>query len=261
MESGFNLAAYLARTGYTGKLDRTAETLRGLHLAHASTIPFENLDIQMGLPIHLDEASLQEKLVDRSRGGYCFEQNTLFMAALRALGFSPKPCEARVRLGNVVEMPRTHMLLLVGVEGVELLCDVGFRGEGLLHPLPTDGAEHTQFLATYRIVPEGPLRVLQSLRPEGWLDLYAFVPEAREPIDFEVANWYTSTHPKSRFVTTLTAQLPTPEARYILRNRTLTTIRESVPESRELGDTELLELLGSRFGLAVAPGTRFRALE
>ncbi len=261
MEMEFNLEAYLARIGYTGTLEATTETLRGLHLAHASTIPFENLDIQMRLPIRLDLPSLQEKLVDRKRGGYCFEQNTLFMAALKAIGFDPMPCEARVRFGNDFVGPRTHMLLLVGVEGSEYLCDVGFGGEGLLSPLPTDGAEHPQFLSTYRVHPEGPLRVLQSLSAEGWFDLYAFFPEPREPIDFEVANWYTCTHPKSRFVTTLTAQLPTPEARYIVRNRTFVTLRQSVQESRELDDFELFEVLESRFGLQVAPGTRLRALE
>ncbi len=261
MEAEFNLEAYLARIGYGGKLDATAETLRDLHLAHAVSIPFENLDIQMGLPIHLDLASLQDKLVRRRRGGYCFEQNTLFQAALKTLGFNPRPCEARVRFGNVVEMARTHMLLLVGVGGAEFLCDVGFGGEGLLHPVPMDGAEHTQFLATCRVVPEGNLLVLQSLRREGWFDLYAFVPEARAPIDFVVANWYTSTHPQSRFVTTLTAQLPTPEARYVLRNRTLVTSRGSEPETRELEDAELFEVLWTRFGLEVIPGTRLRALE
>lgn len=261
MEAVFNLEAYLARIGYRGRLDATAESLHGLHLAHAVSIPFENLDIQMGLPIHLDLASLQDKMVHRRRGGYCFEQNTLFQAALKAVGFNPRPCEARVRFGNVVDTARTHMLLLVGVGSTEFLCDVGFGGEGLLHPVPMDGAEHAQFLATYRVVPEGNLQVLQSLQPEGWFDLYAFVPEAREPIDFEVANWYTSTHPQSRFVTTLTAQLPTPEARYVLRNRTLVTNRGSVPEIRELEDAELFEVLKNRFGLEVVPGTRLRALE
>ncbi len=158
-------------------------------------------------------------------------------------------------------MPRTHMLLLVDVEGCEFLCDVGFGGEGLLHPLPTDGKAHAQFLATCRVIPEGPLRVLQSLRPDGWFDLYAFVPDARETIDFELANWYTSTHPKSRFVTTLTAQLPTPEARYILRNRTYEVSRGSDQESRELLDVELFEILRSRFGLDVPPGAKLHALE
>lgn len=261
MALDFDLEAYLARIGYTGKHEATVEALREVHLAHASSIPFENLDIQMGLPIHLDLASLQDKLVDRRRGGYCFEHNTLFMAALRAFGFEPRPCEARVRFGSETAMARTHMLLLVEAEGSEFLCDVGFGGEGLLHPLPMDGAAHAQFLATCRVVPEGPLRVLQSLRPEGWFDLYAFVPEAREPIDFELANWYTSTHPKSRFVTTLTAQLPTPEARYVLRNRTYVVSRGLEQETRELEDAELFEILHSRFGLDVPPGAKLRALE
>ncbi len=260
MEGGFDLKAYLGRIGYLGALEATAATLRGLHLAHASTIPFENLDIQMGLPIRLDLASIQEKLVYRKRGGYCFEQNTLFMTALKALGFELKPCEARVRLGAAGVLPRTHMLLLVQAGGAEHLCDVGFGGEGLLHPVPLDGNHHAQFLETYRVIPEGPLRVLQSLRAEGWFDLYAFAPEGGEAVDFEMGNWYTSTHPQSRFIATLTAQLPTPEARYVLRNRTYTISRGRLQETRELDDEEMIEVLDRQFGLEVSRGTRFRAL-
>lgn len=256
----FDLEAYLGRTGYSAGRDCTVDSLKALHLAHASTIPFENLDIQMGLPIRLDLDSLHDKLVRRKRGGYCFEQNTLFMAALRAFGFEPRPCEARVRFGATGVLPRTHMTLLVAAEGYDYLCDVGFGGEGLLLPLPMDGEPHPQFLGTYRIFPEGSLKVLQALRPEGWFDLYAFVPEAREPIDFELGNWYTSTHPDSRFVTTLTAQLPTPEARYVLRNRSLEITRGEVRETLELDDHGVVEVLEKYFRLSTPPGAKFRAL-
>ncbi len=260
MTSELNLDAYLSRIGYTGARAPSLECLRALHLAHGSTIPFENLDIQMGLPIKLDLASLHEKLVRRRRGGYCFEQNTLFMAALRAFEFEPKPCEARVRYGMPAVLPRTHMLLLVDVDGVEYLCDVGFGGEGLLHPLPTDGEAHEQFSNTYRVVAEGALRVLQSLHADGWFDLYAFIPEERNAVDFEMGNWYTSAYPQSRFVLTLTAQLPTPEARYTLRNRTYTVIRNRVETTRELDDAELWKVLRDVFTLDVPDGTSFRAI-
>jgi N-hydroxyarylamine O-acetyltransferase len=79
--------AYLSRIGYRGPLAADTATLRALHLAHATHIPFENLDIQMGLPIRLDLDSLQDKLVRRRRGGYCFEQNSLLQAVLRSAGF------------------------------------------------------------------------------------------------------------------------------------------------------------------------------
>src|SRR5262249_13238611 len=87
MEMGFDLAAYLKRIGQAGALQPDYATLAALHLAHATHIPFENLDILLGRPIRLDIGSLQEKMVRGARGGYCFEQNLLFAAALEAIGF------------------------------------------------------------------------------------------------------------------------------------------------------------------------------
>ncbi len=261
MTAAFDLAAYFRRIGFEGEARPDLATLRVMHLAHATRIPFENLDVQMGLPIRLDLASLQDKLVRRRRGGYCFEQNTLFQAALRAVGFEPRACEARVRWGALEVLPRTHMLLLVPVGGQDWLADVGFGGEGLLGPVPMDGSSLAAFSPAVRVVPEGPLRVLQSLHGGAWEDLYAFAPEARHPVDFEVANHYTATHPESRFVKTLTAQLPSPEVRRLLRNRAYAEIRGDVVEGRELAMEELLPTLRDVFGLEVPEGVRFRALE
>jgi len=261
MSAELDLGAYLRRIGLEGGPVADLASLRALHFAHATTIPFENLDIQMGLPIRLDLASLQAKLVLRHRGGYCFEHNTLFLAVLKAVGFDVIPCEARVRLGVMEVLPRTHMLLLVRLEGATWLCDVGFGGEGLLHPVLMDGEAHGQFLNTYRVSMEGGLRVLQSYHHGAWEDLYAFVPEPRFPIDFEMANHYTSTHPESRFLRTLTAQLPGPEVRRILRNRAYAELRGDQAEGRELATEELLPILRETFGIELPEGARFRALE
>ena len=260
MSSELDLAAYLRRLGLTEPPQADLEGLRALHLAHATTIPFENLDIQLGLPVRLDLASLQAKLVQRRRGGYCFEHNTLFLAVLRRLGCAVFPCEGRVRLGAPVLLPRTHMLLIVQLAGSLWLADVGFGGEGLLHPVPMDAEAHRQFQNTYRVVPEGPLRVLQSFHHGAWEDLYAFRPELQHPVDFEVANHYTSTHPDSRFVTTLTAQLPGPEVRRILRNRAYAELRGDQATGRDLAPEEVVPLLRDVFGLDVPEGSRFRAL-
>ncbi len=261
MSSELNLGAYLRRLNLEDPPKADLAGLRTVHFAHATTIPFENLDIQMGLPLRLDLASLQGKLVQRRRGGYCFEHNTLFQTVLGALGFEVMACEARVRLGAPVLLPRTHMLLQVRLEGADWLADVGFGGEGLLHPVLMDGEPHAQFLNTYRVVAAEGQRVLQSFHGGAWEDLYAFVPEPRFPIDFEMANHYTSTHPESRFLKTLTAQLPGPDVRRILRNRAYAELRGEVVEGREVADAELLPLLRETFGIDVPEGARFRALE
>ena len=261
MSAELDLSAYLGRIGLENKPAVDLAGLQALHFAHATSIPFENLDIQLGLPIRLDLASLQAKLVRRRRGGYCFEHGTLFLAILKAIGFEVIPCEARVRMGALEVGPRTHMLLLARLEGLTWLCDVGFGGEGLLHPVLLDGEAHTQFLNTYRVSEEGSLRVLQSFHHAAWEDLYAFVPEERFPIDFVLGNHYTSTHPDSRFLKTLTAQLPGPGVRRILRNRAYAELRGDQVEGRELAPAEVIPMLRETFGIEVPEGARFKALD
>jgi N-hydroxyarylamine O-acetyltransferase len=149
------------------------------------------------------------------------------------------------------------MLLAVETEGERWLSDVGFGGDGLLFPIPLrPGESNRQFDWEYRLVQEGGAYVLQSIRPEGWLDLYAFTLEPQEPADYQVANWYTSTHPSSAFRSMLRVQLPGPETRLMLVNRTLT--ETTLQGSRETGiadDTDLLEVLKEKFGLCFPEGT------
>jgi N-hydroxyarylamine O-acetyltransferase len=253
-----DLAAYLARVGLTVAPAPTAAGLAELHLAHATHIPFENLDVLLGKPIRLDLASLQKKLVHDCRGGYCFEQNLLFAAVLEHIGFRVTRLAARVRYRATKLLPRTHMLLAVDTGDGRWIADVGFGGSGPLVPLRfVANAEQRQFHWTYRLTEEGDVWVLQNRQKNAWQDFYAFKPERQELVDYEVANYYVSTHPDSAFTRTLAAQLPTPEARYILRNRELTTDRATGVETRVVRDDELLALLAELFGLHLPPGTTF----
>jgi N-hydroxyarylamine O-acetyltransferase len=255
----FDLDAYLARVGYRGPRRASVDALQALHLAHATSIPFENLDILLGRGIQLDLESLQRKLVTARRGGYCFEQNLLFAAALDAFGYEVTMLSARVRYGVTVIRPRTHMLLLVTVEDRRWIADVGFGGEGLLFPVPLAiDAESPQFRWTYRIVLEGRHHVLQSRRPDGWMDMYAFTLEPHERVDYEVANHFTSTYPTSPFRAMPIAQRPSPDARYILRDRELTTDTGDSIETRTIADDELLDVLRETFGIDLPTGTRIR---
>jgi N-hydroxyarylamine O-acetyltransferase len=254
-----DLDAYLRRIGYAGGLEPGPGTLANLHLAHSTRIPFENLDVLLGRPIRLDAQSLQAKLVTGGRGGYCFEHNLLFAAVLRTLGFAVTPLAARVRYRTEVILPRTHMLLLVRAAGVDWLVDVGFGGEGLLLPVALRANEPCrQFAWTYRLVEQGTGWLLQALSDGDWIDMYAFTLEPQEMADYEMANHYVSTHPDSRFVQTLTAQLPGTRVRYVLRNRALTEDHGSSEAATRTiaGDEELLAVLGVTFGLHLPPGTR-----
>jgi len=257
--SAVDLHAYLRRIGFSGDVRPSYPVLEALHLAHATRVPFENLDILLGRPIRLDLDSLQAKIIEAGRGGYCFEQNLLFGAVLRELGFSVTNLAARVRYRARQIRPRTHMLLLVRCDDDLWVADVGFGGDGLLLPVPLRSKRETrQFVWTYRVVEEEGQWVLQSLHSDSWIDLYSFSLEPQELADYELANYYTSTHPDSRFVQTLTVQLPSPQARAALRNRELIVDDGKSIKTRMIEeDNELLDVLEERFALRFPRGTRF----
>ncbi len=257
----FRLDEYLGRVGVAAAR-ADGETLAVLHRAHVDAIPFENLEIQMGGAVRLDSETLQAKMVRRRRGGYCFEQNALFALALHDLGFLLHTCEARVRQNaRGVMRPRTHMVLTVTIDGTNWLADVGFGGDGLIEPIAIGGASVEQAGVMYRVEAEGSLRVLQRQIADGWEDLYAVLPDPVAAIDFEMANWYTSTYPQSPFVLTVTAQRTTGGVRHILRNLSYSTARGTEVSSRAITRAELVPLLRNTFGLDVPEDARFRALD
>lgn len=227
------------------------EVLTALHVEHLRHIPFENIDVLLGRVIGLDLESLQAKLVRRRRGGYCFEQNSLFAAALRTIGFEVATLEARVRPpGATATLPRTHMVLKVDIDGCAWLADVGFGGDGPLLPLRMGGEVSDQGDGTYRVEREPvDTHVLRRRWQGTWTDLYAFGPTPALPVDFEVANHFTSTHPSSVFRRTLTVQRSEPEARRILRGRTYIVRRDGKETRDEILLTTLPLLLAEEFGI------------
>jgi N-hydroxyarylamine O-acetyltransferase len=254
-----DLDAYLARTGVATPLAPSAEALAELQQAHVGAVPFENLDILLGRPIRLDLESLQDKIVRGRRGGYCFEQNTLFQAVLERIGFDVTPLAARVRIGATGIRARTHMLLLVELSEGAFAADVGFGAGGPVRALRLEpGREHWLGPMGHRFRREDGLWVLEGNTDGAWVDLYAFTLERQYPIDFEMANHFTSTHPRSGFVNSLTAQRLWPERRVILRNRELSVREGRVTEATTIRDpAHLLDVLERHFGLVFPAGTRF----
>jgi N-hydroxyarylamine O-acetyltransferase len=248
----FDLNSYLRRIG----LGDSEPSLAAMHRAHATTIAFDNFDPSTGRPVVLDTDRLADKMIRRGRGGYCFEHNLLFKAALEELGFDPVELMlARVRIGGTGDdRPLDHLLLRVTGDGGPWLADVGFGGGGLLDPLPFEvGVESNQSGWLYRLVEDGSELVLQVFQDGGWTDMYGFVPEPVPFIDVEVSNWYTATHPTSSMVTGLMVGRRSPE-----RCLTLFVFEEAVlverpvggaSETIEVARTDLPGLLAERFGI------------
>ena len=249
-----SVEAYLRRIGLVGHADLG---LAEVHRAHATSVPFENFDSFSGVPVSLALEDLESKLVERGRGGYCFEHNLLLASALESLGgMEVSPLLARVRLGpEGAPRPLNHLGLRVkDRDGANWLADVGFGGGGLLEPVPFEpGIESDQSGWRYRIVEDGPEFVLQVLQDGGWSDMYGFVPEPAEPVDIVVSNWFTATHPESPFVTGVMAGL-----RSLERCLSLFVNEQAVLVERPVGGASVIteiplggvpELLAARFGI------------
>lgn len=202
------LETYCRRIGFTAEPRADVATLQQLHALHPQAIPFENLNSWLGLPVPLDPRQVYEKLVLQKRGGYCFEQNLLFSEVLQAIGFTVQGLSARVlwNLPSAVLLPRTHMVLLVAVGDSAWLADVGFGGLTMSGALRFDDhAEQPTAHERYRILQDRDHRTVEAHVAGSWQALYRFSLEVQVPADYEVANWYISTHPQSRFRSQLIA--------------------------------------------------------
>ncbi|MGS1000688.1 arylamine N-acetyltransferase family protein [Burkholderia glumae] len=259
MYDDLDLPHYLERIGYRGKPEPTLEVLRQLHRLHPQAIAFENLDSLSGSPVKLDLLSITAKMVARRRGGYCFEHNRLFHAALTRIGFEVTPLLARVRWQQAPDAvtPQTHKLLCVEIGGESWYVDVGFGAVTQTAPLAaTPGLAQATTHGEYRIVaapaPAAGEFDLECRTAKGWQAVYRFGTRRVERVDYDVANWYASTHPDLKFVNDLIVSRVLPDGRASLLNDAL-TLRDAngaaTHHERFAGATAWAACLTERFGL------------
>jgi N-hydroxyarylamine O-acetyltransferase len=212
-EAQFDQSTWFERIGYSGPVAPTLETLNRLIFAHAHAISYETLDIMLGRPPKLDVATLQTKMIASRRGGYCFEQNMLFRAGLRSLGYRITSLQGRVIRGMAIDAPRPaiHMLLQVELPEGPYLADVGF---GNLAPtcalsLKPQVEQQTPHEVMRFIDVEGEL-TLQARLKQGWEHIYRVIPYPRHDGEYEITNWYTATHPETSYQGNIIAARPGP---------------------------------------------------
>lgn len=249
--------AYLARIGYSGPHTPTAETLRQLHRAHMFAVPFENLDIPLGNPIAISLPSFYAKIVERRRGGFCYELNGLFGWLLEQLGFRIVRLSAGVYGGGQPGPAFDHLTLLVVTGETEepLLADVGF-GDSFVEPLRLDGTVSTTGTGTlYRLTGVGANRVLERQKPGAdWEPQYAFTLQPHHLDEFGPRCDWTQTSPDSGFTRKVSCSLATPEGRITLTGRRLITTRRQERTEREVASMdEYRTLLNRHFGIDLGP--------
>ncbi|OGT77675.1 MAG: hypothetical protein A3I78_01025 [Gammaproteobacteria bacterium RIFCSPLOWO2_02_FULL_56_15] len=247
----FDRGAYLRRINLVDPVSVSEAGLLRLSRAQLFTIPFENMDIQLGRRLALDPAALFCKIILGHRGGYCFELNTLFRTALLSFGFEARPVLARVRLRGEIH-GRDHLITLVRIDGRDMLVDVGFGASGLRAPLPLEpGYTTTQDNIRFRLLDDGDYGfLLQTENRDGWQNLYSFDTGLVCDSDIEISNHFTETHHRSSFVRFRIAHLPHPEGGASLLDFSLRLVRGGGEESLVVDPgPAYLKMLETCFGI------------
>ena len=246
------LDTYLERIGWSGTLQPTLATLTAILRAHMARIPFENLDVLLGRGIRVDVDSVHAKLVTAGRGGYCYEHSTLLRAVLEHIGFAPVAHAARVVMVTPRSAaPRTHMFLTVPVGGETFVLDPGFGGHGPLLPVPlVEDQEVREGPDAHRVTRREGEWVLEARIGGAMRPLWMSTLEAESPIDFVMANHFTSTWSDSPFVNRLMLRALTPDGRVSVMNRDVTISRggpDEIVEKTQLADRAALRTLLERY--------------
>jgi N-hydroxyarylamine O-acetyltransferase len=212
-DDAFDRDAWLARIGYRGPHTPTLETLQALISAHSRAIPYESIDVLLDRPPKLDLVALQSKMIAGGRGGYCFEQNMLFRGGLRSLGYKVTSLQARFVRGLEIDAPRPmlHMVLRVELPEGPFLADVGVgnlapTGALKLSPLVEQDTPHE----VMRFIAMDEELTLQAKLGDKWEHIYRVVLLPRVDAEYEICNWFTSTHPQSPYLSNLIAARPGP---------------------------------------------------
>jgi len=247
------LSRYLARVGYEGGTTPSLATLRALHRAHLLAMPYENLDIHLGVRLTLDPERIFAKLVDERRGGWCYEMNGLFARVLETLGFDVRRVSGTVgRATRGWRAEGNHLVLIVTLDR-PWIADVGF-GDGFLTPLPLEPGSYTQGFLRYRVSRDGP-RWRVDNHAYGGADGFDFTLTARHLDDFATQCRELQTSPDSSFVKVTVCERFTPQGLVMLRGATLREVTAAGVASRVLGSaTEFDSTLRERFGLDLPAG-------
>lgn len=247
----FELPLYLNRIGFVAKAGADIATVTQMMRCQLFTVPFENLDVQAGKVVSLVPEDIVDKLVNRKRGGYCFEVNGLFAMALEALGIEYRFVAARPMLYQH-RRPKTHMAIVLNLKGEEWLCDLGFGSYGIRAPMQMKRleVEVKQDFDTFMLSKTNGNEYLLKARVDGeWANQFAFDLSPQEWIDFEPANYFSSTHPDALFVKKLLVVLHNSNGRNILFGDTLKTVKNGQSEKRIIAREDRTSILSSVFGL------------
>ncbi|CAB3768182.1 acetyltransferase [Burkholderia sp. MSh2] len=250
----FTLQQYFERIGFAPSSRADIATVAEMMRRQLFSVPFENLDVQDKKIVSLVPEDIVEKILQRNRGGYCYEVNGIFAMALQALGLTYQFVAARPMF-YAVKRPRTHMAIVLTLNGESWLCDLGFGSYGIRAPLRLDAidVEVRQDADTFMLSKISERDYLLKALVDGqWANQYAFDLSPQEWIDFAPANYMNSTHPDAIFVQKMLVILHNESGRKVLIGDTLKTVRNGQTEQRVISTEDRRSILSREFGLALA---------
>ena len=228
--------SYLNRINFDSDPSPTLATLNALQKQHLLHIPFENLDIHANNPITLDTVKIFDKIVNRHRGGFCYELNGLFNNLLQHIGFDTYMVSARVfdkekGYGNEFD----HLVLIATIDDQEYLTDVGF-GEFIFHPLKFElqTMQHDErgdfFIDTYD---DNYFRI-NKLVDEKAVPQYIFTKTPRAYHEFVPMCEYHQTSEQSHFTHKQFLGIAIPGGRVTLVENRLKIVKGNAVTEKEL---------------------------
>jgi N-hydroxyarylamine O-acetyltransferase len=242
-------SAYLERLGVGEGCSPKLETLRIVHRAHLTRVPFENLDIHLGVPIRLDVRAFAEKLTRRSRGGFCYELNGALAALLAFLGFEVELLEARVYGADGLGGRFGHLALSVRFGDAAYLTDVGFGRGGFDEPLPFRQGRYDDTAGSFELreADGGALDLVCDGAPQ-----YRVVGTPRALMDFQDGCTFHQTSPDSGFTRATVCSIRTATGRVTLAGRVLIETTADERREQELSSEAFGRALRERFGVELS---------
>lgn len=259
-----NLSKYFERLNLSQAPLNNEEGLYLMQSSQVENIAFENIDCFLHREIKTNIEHLEQKIFSNHRGGYCFELNGLFSNALDALNFTSRPLLARVMYRGTGINSRTHIILLVTINGKDYIADAGFGGPGTYHPVPfVIDREDPQSHGTFRITKNAEHGFLMQKKTDTneWFNVYGFNLDQVYEADLVMSNFFTSTFPESHFRHNLIMARHLPNGRITLLNKQLTTLKDQITTQHEIkSHEELLNIMKDAFGIRTDAGFDFSRL-
>ncbi|XP_022622031.1 arylamine N-acetyltransferase 2-like [Seriola dumerili] len=263
-----DLQKYLLRIGFVGPAEPSLDVLRSLHNCHLLSVPFEDLTVHSSGRVQLDLPLLFDKIVNRRRGGFCFENNGLFSWLLSKMGFQVTLISGQVKnsVTGRYGPPFDHLILMVTIEDRRWLSDVGFGVPGFSTPLSLEhSGPQEQGHRVYRIRKERDMHFLEWQQEENrgtdgdWTEIYKFTLDPWRLEDFTEMCQYHQSSPSSIFFCKSLCTVLKPGGRITYIGHRLITAtfpneetgRVFETTTRELKDEEIPDILEQEFGIVL----------